>query len=157
MEATVKILGWRLHLLDFYFNVVHRAGIKSQTADTLLRLKIGGEDNAGLDDNLQEMMLSLIQHWGQNINNNRDGDSHWLYICQQSDDTLQTESSALPEVAVIAQATTTHIATELTPTLGAFLRAQASYCEYQAPIQIVELPASLLLVSARVFWYEKNY
>lgn len=42
----------RLCFSDFEFNVFHRAGIKNQAADTILRLGTGGTDITNLDDDL---------------------------------------------------------------------------------------------------------
>lgn len=43
-ETTGNLAGWRPHVLQFDFNVVHRAGMKHQAADALSRLKTAGRN-----------------------------------------------------------------------------------------------------------------
>lgn len=60
VEDTIgKLARWRLFLLEFECDIVHRAGIKSHAADTLSRIETGGMDISDLDEDLQEMLVSL--------------------------------------------------------------------------------------------------
>lgn len=68
VEATCRLVCWRLRLSGFEFDVVQRASIKSQAADALSRTETGGTINTDLDDDLPELVLSLIQHRGEKIN-----------------------------------------------------------------------------------------
>lgn len=69
-------------------------------------------DTTELHENLRKKIVSLIKHRREEINHDHDGNSDFLCTCQQSDGTVETESSALPEVAAISQAPMKHTATE---------------------------------------------
>lgn len=80
-------MRWRLRLSEPEFSGMHRAGIKSQGADTLLQLETNGMHTTDLDDDLQEMMVSLIRQVAK-INDGHDGKSSLLFVCQQCDGTV---------------------------------------------------------------------
>lgn len=56
-DATGKLARWRLRLSKYEFDVVHRAGIKHQSADALSRLTTSGNDDTTLDDGIPVMIL----------------------------------------------------------------------------------------------------
>lgn len=55
--------------------------------------------------------------------------THYACTRQQRDGTAQKVNSGLPEIAVIAHATTMYMATEKIPTLQEFLQAQGLHRE----------------------------
>lgn len=92
-----------------------------------------------LDDDLLEIWVSLIQHRGENINNDHDGNSDLLVICKQCDDISDTANSAVLEIAAFPYTTATPIRTEDTLTLGEFRQAQSSNSWCQAAAKTVGL------------------
>lgn len=52
-ECTGKLARWSLGFSELEFDIVHRAGIKHQTADALSRIKTNSEDKTVLDDEVQ--------------------------------------------------------------------------------------------------------
>lgn len=52
----------QLRISAFKLDVVRRASIESHDDDTLWGLETGGTDTSQLDDDLPEMMVSLIEH-----------------------------------------------------------------------------------------------
>lgn len=51
-DSTGRLARWLLRLSKFEFDVIHRAGVKPQTADALSRLPTAEEDRTVLDDDL---------------------------------------------------------------------------------------------------------
>lgn len=110
-------LAYRLlRVSGFEFDVVHKVGMKSQAAEAKLEMKSGGTDSTKLDDDLPEMLVSLIAH-RVNIHDDHDRTPDSLCIYQRCDDIVGTVNSAQPEVAATFHATTTHMLTNLTPRL----------------------------------------
>lgn len=75
-DATGKSASWPLRLSQFELDVVRRTRIKNQAPDPLLRLEIGGTDTTELDDDLSEVMVSLIDHGVEKIH-----DGHFWGLC----------------------------------------------------------------------------
>jgi len=57
-DASGKLQRWRLRLLEFEFDVVHRPGIKHQAADALSRLNTQGEDEEPLEDEVPTLLIA---------------------------------------------------------------------------------------------------
>lgn len=55
--AKVKLAIWRLRLSVFDYDIVHRAGINHQAADSLSRFDTTGEDTQEVDDDVPLMVL----------------------------------------------------------------------------------------------------
>lgn len=79
-DATSTMARWRLRVLEFGFGVDHGAFINTQVPDALLGLKTSGIDTTGLDEDFQEMMASIIEHRGEEINDDHDGNYDILGI-----------------------------------------------------------------------------
>lgn len=94
-DASGELTNWRLCLSELEFDVVQRVGIITQTADALSQLETGGTDTIELDDDLPEMLVSLIDHRGK-ISDDRNEDPYLFFICQQCDDLVKTVNKALP-------------------------------------------------------------
>lgn len=56
-NATIKLAQWRLHLFELDFDVVHRAGIKHQAADTLPLPLTNKIDQSLLRDKLPVLLM----------------------------------------------------------------------------------------------------
>lgn len=59
MEKPVR---WRLHLSEFEFDIIHRAGIKHQAVDALSQLKTKGVDTMPLQNEVPVLTISLLSH-----------------------------------------------------------------------------------------------
>lgn len=81
----------------------------------------------------------------ERIETDYDVNSNLLCIFQQSDGTVKTKNSTLPEVASISRATTTLTAMEKSPTLEVSLQTQSSDRECQVTARTVRFPASPLM------------
>lgn len=92
--------------------------------------------------------MSGVKLVGHKVNNDHDGNSNLLRICQQSDGTVETVDCSLPELAAIADAVTTYTITEETLTLEEFLQKQALNRECHAAVQTVGFPALLFMYDA---------
>lgn len=53
-ESTEKLPRSRLRLSEFKFDILYRAGIKTQAADTLSRLSTNGEEKSPLHDEVSD-------------------------------------------------------------------------------------------------------
>lgn len=60
-EITDKLERWHLRISEFDFDVIHRAGIKHQAADTRSRLRTNWEDNTPLEGDLLRSAIKAIQ------------------------------------------------------------------------------------------------
>lgn len=49
---------WRLRLSEFDFEVLHRAGVKQQPADTFLRPATNGEDGKSLENDISPLEIN---------------------------------------------------------------------------------------------------
>lgn len=56
-DSTPRLKWWKLRLLDFDFEVLHRAGIKYQAADALSRVCIKGSDKSPLEYDIPGFLL----------------------------------------------------------------------------------------------------
>lgn len=98
-DSTSKFSRWRLHVSEYEFPIVHRAGIKKLAANGLLQLEAGVTDTTFLDDSLPEMLVSSIKHVRGEINDDHDGNLGILFVFQKYDRTLETVKSAVQERA----------------------------------------------------------
>lgn len=57
-DATGGLARWQLRLSEFYFDNIHRAGIKHQAADVLSLLHTTGTDESLLEDDVQAITVS---------------------------------------------------------------------------------------------------
>lgn len=89
------------------------------------------------------MIVPLINQQVKIINDDHDGTSDFLGICQLFDDTLETVTSSLPEVAALTHFTATDIMREEIPTLEMFLQASTLDRGCQAAAPTVRFSASL--------------
>ena len=53
-DCSGRLARWRLRLLPFHYDVVHKAGLKHQAPDALSRLPTAGMDNSPIDDDLPD-------------------------------------------------------------------------------------------------------
>lgn len=67
-ERSGRLVRWQFLLPRFEFDIIHRSHIKTQGADPLLYLKTGGTDTTKLEDDLQDMMMSLVKQRREKIN-----------------------------------------------------------------------------------------
>lgn len=105
---------------------MHSAVIKNQTHDASLWLKNGGTVIMDLKDEIPETMVSLVDEWGEKINDDHDIHIDKYCTCQEFDDTVESISSALRKVATFTESATTHAVKENNTTLEEFLETQAS-------------------------------
>lgn len=68
-DATGKLPRWRLHLSEIEYDVVHRARIKNQAADALLRFEMTDPDDRELEDKIQTLLAE-----------NRKSEPHEMYF-----------------------------------------------------------------------------
>lgn len=120
-DATGKLARWGLHLSDFKFHVVHKAGIKSSLLGAVLQIETGGTDTTELADDLPKIQISLTDN-RRKIEKDHDVISNLLRIYQQCDDTVETVNRDLPNLAALSHATKAYMATVKTPTLGELLQ-----------------------------------
>lgn len=83
--TTDKDVRRGLRLREFELDVVRRDGFKSQDTDILSRQEKRWTDTTDLDDNLSEMLLSLVEQGEGKLNDVRDRNSYPLYIYQKCD------------------------------------------------------------------------
>lgn len=57
-----RLVRWRLQLTEFYFEVVHRAGIRRQEADALLRLATNVKNTSLLKDHIPLLAIDTHTH-----------------------------------------------------------------------------------------------
>lgn len=57
-DATEKLACWRLRLLEFDFDIVHRRGVKHQVIDAVFRILITSADNTELEEEIPVMMVA---------------------------------------------------------------------------------------------------
>lgn len=57
-DASGKLARWKLQFFGFEFDIVHRANIRHQAADGLLRLPTDGTDNTKLDDHISVLAVT---------------------------------------------------------------------------------------------------
>lgn len=60
-EAIDKLARSRLSILEFYFDVAHRASVEIWGADVLSRLKTGGDNTKTLGAEIPEM--TIFDQW----------------------------------------------------------------------------------------------
>lgn len=58
---------FQLCLSEFHYQIIHRAGIKNQTADTVSRNKTGGEDFADINDDLSVGDIDLNEDKSETV------------------------------------------------------------------------------------------
>lgn len=52
IDSIGRLARWRLRLFEFDFDVIYRASVKHEAADTLPRLQTAGEEDTPLKDKL---------------------------------------------------------------------------------------------------------
>lgn len=60
-ETTDKRAHWRLRLLEYEFDVIHRAGVKHQAADSPCRLPTAGGDTSELEEKIPVMAVTWMK------------------------------------------------------------------------------------------------
>lgn len=73
-DDSGKLARWRLRLLSFDFEVVHRDGIDHQVPEALSSLKTEPTDKNNLDETLPEPMINDTEEKGDVKTEDSDGD-----------------------------------------------------------------------------------
>lgn len=103
------------------------------------------------DDNLPEMMASLVKQRGGKRNDDYDGNPSLLWICQQFYYNVNTITSTPQAVGSFSNPTTTHTEMEEILMLEELLQVQASHCELKPAAQTVGFSARCLGTAATVY------
>lgn len=61
-DANDKLARWRLHLLEFDFEIVHRARTKHQAVRVLCRLHTTGKDEQPLENYVSVLTRAAVQY-----------------------------------------------------------------------------------------------
>lgn len=67
-DGTVKLACWRPRLLEFEIDFVRKYDNKKEAVDALTRLHTASTDTTDMDDELLEMIESLVKLRGEQIN-----------------------------------------------------------------------------------------
>lgn len=113
---------WRPRISELELNIAHRAGFKTQASDTFLQLEICGTATTDLDNDLPEMMATLLDQGGKNIHCHHVANSSLLYTLQRCDYLVECVNSMLPEAATNTNAMTKHTEMKDTPTWKSFCK-----------------------------------
>lgn len=59
-DATGKLARWHLRLMEFHFEVIHRARVNHQAAESLSRLHTNGTDDRDIDSEIPVLAIHQL-------------------------------------------------------------------------------------------------
>lgn len=98
------MVRWKVRISEFGFEVVHKAGIKNKVADELSQLEIDGAGKTLLNDDIPELLMSLVRH-NDPQNDELDGSLADNYcVCKSRNVNICKLQNALTDMAKIVLA-----------------------------------------------------
>lgn len=108
-DWTGRLVRWRLRLSKFDFEVVYRAGVKNQDVEASQRLETDGTDERLLEDDIPELVLSLVQQIDPHDDEKERSLADKDCVCGGYDVSAGKLQNNLATVAAIVLAKATHI------------------------------------------------
>lgn len=130
----------KLWISEFDFDKVHKAGIKNQPVDNLLLLVTKGTEGILPQDDISELVLSLVQRIDPHSDEQDGSMAYKGWVCEICNVIVGETQNSLGKAPAIVQAKAAHISTEEAETSEELIKEQAANGKCQAAEQTVGHP-----------------